>query len=106
MKTIFVKITIPVLVLLFSTGCFFNSAKDHFVYNKLSDSIINGTVHKGMTLPEIEYDIGKPAEIKEPTLFNGVKAQIVIYRTGTSSNDKIYYLYFKDDELVDWKRFN
>ncbi|MGR3319563.1 MAG: outer membrane protein assembly factor BamE domain-containing protein [Candidatus Anammoxibacter sp.] len=100
-----IKLFLLVLVILLQSSCFFSKARERFTYKQLSKGIINGKIHKGMTRDEVAENFGNPSEKTNPTVYNNVKTQIFIYKHPAGNNSKMYYLYFKDDKLIDWKVF-
>ena len=56
------------MISIFSIGCVFNFAKDRLSFNQLSRDIINGSVHKGMTVDQVTERVGKPSEKSNPNM--------------------------------------
>jgi len=89
--------------ILSQSGCIYSDTNNRYSIKKLSSGILNGHIRKGMTTDEVVEEFGIPAEKKSPTVFNNVKTQIFVYTL--KDNSKTYYLYFKDDALIDWENF-
>lgn len=98
-------IFLPMLVILVLGGCFVRSERERFAFRHIAKGIVNGTVHKGMVFDEIIGTFGRPSEITKPTVYNRVKSQILIYKNPGEDSSKAYYLYFRDDRLIEWKMF-
>lgn len=104
-KTTLLRISILILIVCLSTSCIYTKAKDRYVYSRLSNGIISGSVYKGMAHDDIVEYIGKPSEMSNPTIFNGDKTQILIYKSSEAGDTKTYYLYLKNDKLIEWKLY-
>lgn len=86
-------------------GCFSFIPGKHSAYDQLSLHILNGKIHKGMTIDEVVFSVGKPSAKTNPTVYNSIKTQALIYRSGNGSDKKSYNLYFKNDKLIEWSLF-
>ncbi|MGR3219049.1 MAG: outer membrane protein assembly factor BamE domain-containing protein [Candidatus Anammoxibacter sp.] len=105
MNVKYIKLFLLVIVLLTQSSCFSRASRERSIYRQLSKGIIDGHIRKGMTKDEIAEQYGNPSGKTSPTVYNNVKTQIYIYKYSAGNNSKMYYLYFKDDELIDWKAF-
>ena len=94
-----------IFLLISQVSCIYSDTTNRYSIKKLSSGIINGLIYKGMTTDEVVYGFGMPSEKKSPTVFNNVKTQIFVYSLKDKNNPKTYYLYFKDDVLIDWEIF-
>lgn len=96
-----------ILIIISQVGCAFNPSSERKAYAYLKQGIIDGKVYKGMTVNEIISNFGRPSESIGPTIFNGIKTQVLIYKLSPIINngDKTYYLYFTDGKLKEWKEY-